>query len=152
MIHFAKEFVEAEEEVVLAVEDIPLNNRHSQTAMVSEFSFIRSAATRVRIERETGRKFGVDGRLLAAIKSRTESHLQRTLNLDVHSETRREIKLRLTAAPHAVNHYRVVWKQQGTRGFQEVEVGGKFYQIPFLITHGLSATVETVPVEEQGPT
>ncbi|MBF0383417.1 MAG: hypothetical protein HQL69_20550 [Magnetococcales bacterium] len=148
MIHFVKEFVEEEEEIILAVEDIPLNNRHSSTQLISEFSFVRSATTQIKVQRDKEQHFGLDSDMFSVLKKHTNAHLKRVLNLDLQSETRREIKLRLTAAPHTDHHYRVIWKQQGKRGFQEVEVGGKFYQIPFLVTHGLSATVDTIQVEQ----
>ncbi|ABK45805.1 hypothetical protein Mmc1_3316 [Magnetococcus marinus MC-1] len=146
MIHFVKEFVEAENEVVVAVEEFPLDNRHSQTALVSELSFSRSAITRIHVEQAKGRGFELQGSLFKALEKKTKNHLTQILNLSLEGETRREVKLRLSAEPHTENLYRLTWKQQGQRGYQEVEVGGRFYQLPFFVTYGLSVTVESLPV------
>ncbi|MBF0187916.1 MAG: hypothetical protein HQL50_08310 [Magnetococcales bacterium] len=146
MIHFVREFVEEEEEeMVLASELFPLDNRHGDSPMTSELVLSRSAHSRLEIGRIKGKESTFSGAVFASFNSEVKSQISRALNLDLQNEVRREITLNLTAGPGKCSHFRIIWKQVGRRGYQEVEVGEKFYQIPFLATYGLTASVETVP-------
>ncbi|CCQ72710.1 hypothetical protein [Magnetospira sp. QH-2] len=145
MIHFAREIWEEEDEVILATEDIPLDNSHGATLLATDLYFTRSARTRIVVVRDRGSLSELSAEVFSLIRNQTEHYLKRTLGLNLEAEIERKIHLRLTAPPHGISHYRVLWKQTGLRGYYEVEIGQRFYQVPFLVTHGLSVSVDSLP-------
>ncbi|GAB6053013.1 hypothetical protein JCM17960_18330 [Magnetospira thiophila] len=145
MIHFAREIWEPEEDVILATEEIPLDNSHGASMLVTELYFTRSASVRIEVERDRGSLSELSAEMFTLLKNQTEYYLKRTLSLNLEAVVERKVHLKLTAPPHGISHYRIVWKQTGMRGFYEVEVGDRFYQVPFLVAQGLSLSVDTLP-------
>lgn len=137
-----------ETERVLATEDVPMDNRFGNQPFVSEHDFFRSA--RVSIEMDLGRSLASisSAALFSALKAELHTRLVRKLGVEMDAQVSRHVRLRLSAAPGKKVLYQVVWKQTSQRGLFEIGVGRHLYQVPYMMTFGLSHTVRSIEVED----
>ncbi|MBF0453962.1 MAG: hypothetical protein HQL72_03980 [Magnetococcales bacterium] len=144
-IQIIREYIVSEETMVLATEDIPLDNRYGSQSLTSEHEFIRTASISLDIDRS--REVGTSLRtgFWKAFETRASGELSKSLGVKVGSQVSRRVRLRFSVAPHKGVRYRIVWKQESRRGEFEVLVGDKKkYRIPYMITYGLSHSVESL--------
>ena len=138
----------AETEIVLATEDVPMDNRFGNQAFVSEHEFSRSAKVAIKIDlgQQLDSVAGVG--LLAVLKAELHSRLERKLGVDMGTQISRHIRLKFTSAPGKKVLYRVVWKQGSQRGLFDVGVGQHIHQIPYMVTYGLTHAVQSIAIED----
>ncbi|MBF0177881.1 MAG: hypothetical protein HQL63_13690 [Magnetococcales bacterium] len=142
-----KETILEENSVVLAREDVPLDNRFGLERVVSDHIFTQTAQTSVSFARNRSLEGSVQGKLFTLAETRIRADLSRELGCRIGQEITREIRLRLTAPPQVFAHYHVLWKQDTRRGIYDVVMGRKRIQIPYLVTYGLSHSVESIQEE-----
>jgi hypothetical protein len=144
LIHIVGESIIEDNQLVLASEDVPLDNRFGEKTLISEHVFSRSAEVGVEVERTQDLGGGMGANIFSLLEAKVQAKLSRTLGVKTDEKISREVRLKLSAAPGQFAHYRVVWKQDNRRGVYEVEVGKKRYTVPFLITYGLTHSVESI--------
>ncbi|MEO5364237.1 MAG: hypothetical protein H7838_11530 [Magnetococcus sp. DMHC-8] len=137
----------ASDERVLATEEVVLDNRFGNQALVSEHEFNQSATVVVESDWTGHRDLMVDADLLAVLKAELHGRLARKLGVTAGSQLVRQIRLKLTAAPGKKVVYRVVWQQTAQRGLLRVGVGRRVHEVPYLIHYGLAHAVQSVDME-----
>ncbi|MBF0283514.1 MAG: hypothetical protein HQL51_03550 [Magnetococcales bacterium] len=142
-----QEQVIQEESVILATEDVPLDNRFGNRVLVSEHEFSRTATTTLKMihtrELDSASEFDV-----GVLESLVKGRFTQQLGMDMGSQISRRIRLKFEADPGKFVHYRVVWKQESRRGILHIEVKGKSHRLPYLVTYGLFHSVESLPGSE----
>lgn len=136
-----------EESLVLATENVPMDNRFGNQPIVSEHEFARSAKVVLALNLGKYLDSVANVSLLSALKTELHTHLARRLGVEMDAQILRHIRLRFTAAPGHKVCYRVVWKQSSQRGLFEVGVGRHVYQLPYMVTYGLSHAVQSIAME-----
>lgn len=137
-----------EEELVLATEDVPMDNRFGNQPIVSEHEFLRSAKISLELNLDKHLDSAANIALFSALKTELHTRLSRRLGVEMDTQISRHIRLRFTAAPGHKVCYRVVWKQSSQRGLFEVGVGRHVYQLPYMVTYGLSHAVQSIAMDE----
>lgn len=146
--HLVQERVIQEESVILAMEDVPLDNRFGSRVLVSEHEFSRTATATLKIshQRELESSTELDVRVMESV---VKGRFAKQLGVDVGSQISRRVRLRFEADPGKFVHYRVVWKQESRRGILEILAGNKTHHVPYLVTYGLFHSVESLPQTEE---
>ncbi len=141
--------MEAEENIILATEEVPLDNRYGNKVLVSEHDISRSAVES--IELESGQQLDSLSRFnfFTAMKADLQNRLSRDLDVEIGSQLSRHVRVRFAAAPGEKVCYRLTWKQNNRRGLFQVAVGKKIHRLPYMVTYGLSHTVESIAVERE---
>lgn len=142
--------MQEEAEVVLATEDVPLDNRFGNQPFVSEHEFLRSAKVVIKTELGNHLDSVASMDLLSVLRTELHNRLARKLGVEMGAQFSRHIHLRFTAAPGEKILYRVVWKQSSQRGLFEVGVGRHVHQVPYMVTFGLGHAVQSIAVENLG--
>ncbi len=142
--------VDSEESAILAVEEVPLDNRYGNKVFVSEHDFSRTAV--VSLELESGKQLDSLSRFgfFPSLKLDLQSRLSRDLEVEIGSQMSRHVRVRFAAAPGERIRYRLTWKQNNQRGLFQVAVGRKVHTIPYVVTYGLSHSVESIAVVRDG--
>jgi hypothetical protein len=145
--NLALEFEDSKETsktMVVAVEEIPLDNRYSDTDIKSEHSFSHSANASVEIvhHNEAELKFGTD--LWKLLESQVSYRLGREIEQDIGTRIQREVNLTFHAAARTRVHYKVIWKQSMRWGSVIWQMGNKVNKIPFVVHYGLFAEVISI--------
>lgn len=140
--------MEREVEVVLAREDVPMDNRFGNQPFVSEHEFTRTA--KVSINTDLGNLVESESsfRVLSILQAELDSRLLRKLGVAVGAQFSRHIRLKFTAAPGEKVLYRLLWKQSSQRGLFKVGIGRHCHHIPYMVTFGLSYAVQSIAVEQ----
>ncbi|MBF0368954.1 MAG: hypothetical protein HQL52_05785 [Magnetococcales bacterium] len=149
-VRIIRETILEDNNVALSTEDVPLDNRFGEKPLVSEHLFSRTADTSMELDRSQDFSGSLGANLLSLVEAKAQTKLSKTLGFQIGSKITREIKLKFAAAPGQFAHYRVVWKQDTRRGIYEVEVAGKRYDIPFLVTYGLCHSIESIEEKTNG--
>ncbi len=132
-----------ESRLVLATEEIPLDNRFGNTVFVSEHSFSRTAKVSMQVELD-GKWHSVYRYGTTGIQSELGNRLARTLSVNVGGQVERHVKLKLAAAPGRKVCYKILWIQNGKRGIFDLIANGKRVELPFLVSYGLSHEVTSI--------
>ncbi|MBF0448134.1 MAG: hypothetical protein HQL67_08050 [Magnetococcales bacterium] len=138
-----------DEPLVLAEEEIPLDNLHGSSVLNSEHEFIRTATISMEVDR--GREVGtaLNASFWKAFQARASGELSNSLGLKIGSQLTRRVRLRFSVSPQKMVRYRILWKQTSRRGEFEVVMGGKRrYTIPYMVTYGLSHSVVSLSGQE----
>ncbi|MBF0610905.1 MAG: hypothetical protein G8345_16470 [Magnetococcales bacterium] len=132
-----------EESIILATEDVPLDNRFGNRVLVSEHEFSRSAATTLKIgqSRDAEVSSEVDVGLLETL---LKGKLAKSMGTELGGQISRRVRLKFEADPGKFVHYRVVWKQESRRGILLVQMAGQERQFPYMVTYGLYHSVESL--------
>ncbi|WP_085440034.1 hypothetical protein [Magnetofaba australis] len=139
------------EQVILATEEIPLDNRCGSSALVSEHEFTRSA--NVNFEWERGRDIAdsIQGELLNLVETKAALHIKRKLGIHIGGQVRRSVRLRFNVSAGDFVRYRIVWLQEQRRGVFLVPHGKRMIEAPYLVTYGLHHSVESLPGASKEP-
>ena len=137
-----------ETEVVLATEEIPLDNRFGNKLLHSEHEFVRTASISLQVGH--GNKQGATMRstLLKLLESRTEGEISKNLGIKVGSQINRKVRLKFSTDPGCLVRYQVIWKQHACRGTYTLGIGTKKIKTPYMVAYGLFHSVESRPGEE----
>ncbi len=143
-IQILAEHLQSEEEVILATEEIPLDNRFGDQLLTSEHEFARSASVAMKLDKSSKMVSDFKSSLWSFIESRTQLELGKSLGISAGTEITRRIRLKFAVDSGRFVIYRVIWKQSSRRGIFEISAGGKIVEVPYLITYGLTHVVESV--------
>lgn len=138
-----------EKNLVLATEEIPLDNRFGSKPLESEHEFAHTATISLQIGRTGKTSVGFKSSLLKALESRTEGEINKSLGIEVGSRISRRVRLKFATDPGKCVRYRVVWSQQSRRGVFDVQIGKRIVGIPYMVAYGLSHAVESINVLEE---
>lgn len=136
-----------EETLILATEDVPMDNRFGNKPLGSEHEFHQTAT--VSLDLGDSRRITATAKstLWNLLENRAELELGKSLGIEVGSQVSRRVRLRFATDPGQFVRYRVVWTQQSQRGVLEIQAGRHIFQVPYLVAYGLSHTVESLPGE-----
>lgn len=136
-----------EKAVVLAIDEVPLDNRFGNQPFVSEHDFSRSA--KVSVEVALGKQWQAASDLVLpfSLKAALRHQLARKAGVEIGAHISRSVRIRFTAAPGEKVLYRVVWKQGAQRGLFKVKVERRVHTVPYMVTYGLSHEIQSVAVE-----
>lgn len=146
-LHIVAHHVLEESHLILATEEVPMDNRFGNKPLSSEHEFSQTAT--IGLELGDGRRLSVGAKttLWRLLESKAESELAKSLGIEVGSQINRRVRLRFATDPGQFVRYRVVWQQQSQRGMLEIQAGEHRVQLPYLVAYGLSHTVESLPGE-----
>ncbi|MEO5352705.1 MAG: hypothetical protein H7835_05760 [Magnetococcus sp. XQGC-1] len=136
-----------ESRLVLATEDVPMDNRFGNKPLSSEHEFNQTATVSVDLGDSRRIAASAKSTLWSLLESKAEMELGKSLGIEVGSQVSRRVRLRFATDPGKFVRYRVIWQQQSQRGVLEIQAGRHIFQIPYLIAYGLSHTVESLPGE-----
>ncbi|HAT50223.1 MAG: hypothetical protein HQL07_14550 [Nitrospirae bacterium] len=144
-IEMIRDHVFSDESFILATEDVPLDNRYGDRVLSSDNEFSRTATVTLDIDRSTEVNSSVRSGFGKLFSSQIGGELSKTLGVRVGSQITRKIRLNFSVSPHKKVLYRVIWKQESRRGEFDIMVNGKRrFRVPYLITYGLSHSVESI--------
>ncbi|MBF0585160.1 MAG: hypothetical protein HQL80_13135 [Magnetococcales bacterium] len=140
-----------ESHLVLATEDVPMDNRFGNKTLSSEHEFSQTAT----IELELGNNKRVSAAAKTdfwhLLENKAELELGKSLGIEVGSQINRRVRLRFATDPGQFVRYRVIWQQQSQRGILEIRAGRQLFHLPYLVAYGLSHAVESLPGESLSP-
>jgi hypothetical protein len=145
LIDIKREYILSDESIILATEDVPLDNRFGNQPITSEHEFVRSASITLEVDR--GREVDTSLRtgFWKAFETKAADSLSKSLGSKIGSQVTRRVRLKFSVAPQKAVNYRIVWKQESRRGVMDIMVGHKKrFKIPYMVTYGLSHSVESI--------
>ncbi|MBF0097034.1 MAG: hypothetical protein HQM04_13380 [Magnetococcales bacterium] len=137
--------------VVLATEEIPLDNRYGTTMLVSEHEFVRTATVGLSVGREQVLSANMKSILWPVLESVVQDELKKSLRIDFGTQVTRRVKIVFSAEPGHLVRYRLVWRQDSRQGVYDIRMGNEQLSVPYMVTFGLFHAVESVQgVEHEG--
>lgn len=119
-------------EEIVTIQQVPLNNRNSNSPLIVEREFTRETAKSINVETSFG--IGFDYYVL--------------LNLETHFSVKQEDKIterimvRMEARPGEFKIYRITWKEVWIAGKAEFELGDRREKVPFRLKSGLEPDIK----------
>lgn len=147
-VQILAEHIQSEEAVILATEEIPLDNRFGNQQLSSEHEFSRTATVAIKLDKSSKMVSDFKSSLWNLLESRTQIEMSKSLGVAAGAEITRRIRLKFAVNPGRFVIYRVVWKQTSRRGILEISAGGKIVEVPYLVTYGLTHVVESIQHNE----
>lgn len=136
-----------EEPVVLATEEVPLDNRFGNKLLYSEHEFARTASVSLRVEQGRKNSASMRSTLWKLLESQTEGAISNTLDAKVGSQISRRVRLKFSTDPGCLVRYQVVWQQTARRGVLTLAVGSRLVEVPYMVSYGLFHSVRSTPGE-----
>ena len=146
-IRFIADNLVSENEVVSFEEEIPLDNSHGSSPIVSEHEFSRTVSNSLRIDKEKGINGLVKTNLWTLIQTEVKKNLTKTIGAEIGEQITRRVTVRLEAAPGKIVRYKLIWKQKQRTGNALIRVKNKEIPIPYTTMYGLFHSVQSVDVE-----
>ncbi|MBF0191929.1 MAG: hypothetical protein HQL99_12445 [Magnetococcales bacterium] len=143
-IEFLRESITGEDSLVLATEEVPLDNRYGNKVLSSEHEFSRTANISLSIIEHQSSGHHLKAALWILLESMVQKELKKSLHIEFGTQITRRVKINFSTDPGFMVRYRVVWKQTSRRGVFEVKIGSEIHIIPYVVTFGLSHAVESV--------
>ena len=113
---FIDDELQAEEEVVIAVEYMPLDNRFGSSTVVSEHEFTRTEKTNLILNETRELQGSIKGEFWSVIQANVQNTLAETLGVEIDSEISRRVSIKLEAPPGKLVRYRISWRQTKRTG------------------------------------
>ncbi|MBF0448105.1 MAG: hypothetical protein HQL67_07895 [Magnetococcales bacterium] len=143
-VEIVKERILRDETLILAIEEVPLDNRFGVEKLSCDHEFIRSATISLDIERSREVGSSIRTSLWKVLESKASGELSRSLGVRMGSQLTRRVRLSFSVARKRSVNYRIIWKQESRRGEFDVRIANKRnYTIPYMVTYGLSHSVES---------
>ncbi|WP_130470100.1 hypothetical protein [Candidatus Magnetaquicoccus inordinatus] len=133
-----------EQPVVLATEEIPLDNRYGTTMLVSEHEFTRTATVGLSVGREQTLTANMKSILWPVLESVVQEELKKNLRVEFGSQITRRVKIVFSAEPGHLVRYRLVWRQDSRQGVYDIRIGNEQLAVPYMVTFGLFHAVESM--------
>lgn len=152
LIELVGERLIQEESVILATEEVPLDNRHGNKVLTSEHEFVRTAEIRFAVERSQEKANQVKSSVWRLVDGMVQKELKKNLQIEFGTQITRRVKIQFSTEPGRMVRYRLVWKQSSRRGFYHVNIGTERHVVPYVVTFGLSHAVESLVEGEHVPT
>ncbi|MEO5376720.1 MAG: hypothetical protein H7832_02890 [Magnetococcus sp. DMHC-6] len=145
-VQVARDYIVQEDEILLATEEIPLDNRFGSRVLVSEHELTRTASISLEIDHKREMGASVKASLWKSFESQASGELAKSMGIDLSSQITRRVSLRFETLPGKRVNYRVNWKQESRRGILEVKIGHnrRIWRLPYFMTYGLYHTVESL--------
>ncbi|MBF0173393.1 MAG: hypothetical protein HQL83_08105 [Magnetococcales bacterium] len=144
-VEILQDLVISDESLILASEEVPLDNRFGDRVLSSDNEFSRTATVSLDLDRASEVSNSWRSGLGKLFVSEISGELSKSLGVKIGSQISRRIRLNFSVSPHKKVIYRVIWKQESRRGQFEILVDGKRrFRVPYLITYGLSHAVESI--------
>lgn len=137
-----------ESSVILTTEDIPLDNRFGSEVLISEHEFTRTADVTMRIDQGQNMDELHASNMWGFLSSEAEEHINHAHNIHIGSQTTRKISLKLSVGAGESVCYRVVWKQNVSRGSIKLKAGQTIMTLPYSVTFGLFHSVESIIIDK----
>lgn len=143
-VEFLDENTLEENDVVLAIEEIPLDNRFGNSKLTSTHEFTRTATTSFDITKNNE----VMGRLKAGswsvIEIEAQKRISERVGVEVGDQITRRVNVTFEAAPGEIVYYRLTWKQKTRQGVFNMKVNNQTIHLPYSVTYGLYHLIESV--------
>jgi len=123
---------ESRYEELVTTQQIPLNNRNSNTPLVAEREFIREATKSVHADVS----FGVGYDYYVVLNLETRFGIKR------EDKIIERIMVRMEAAPGEFKIYTIIWKEVWVKGYAEFDMGNHREKIPFRLKSGLEPEIK----------
>jgi hypothetical protein len=136
-----------ERSVVIATEDVPLDNRHGNSTLTSEHEFSHTATSSLRLDRQQELGGHLQAGAWSLLEAQVQAQVSKSLGIEVGQQITRRVVLKFEAKPGNVVHYRVLWKQTARSGSLEIVAGRDTLRVPFTVTYGLYHAVESLAAE-----
>ncbi|MBF0110534.1 MAG: hypothetical protein HQL76_15305 [Magnetococcales bacterium] len=133
-----------EESIILATEEVPLDNRFGNQILTSEHEFTKSATVALTIGQDQTNGGQVEAVFLPIMKTLIRGELKKSLRVDFDTMITRRVKINFSTQPGQWVRYRLTWRQTSRRGLFNLKIGGEIHNIPYLVTFGLSHAVESL--------
>ncbi len=146
-VRLVRDAIVEERPIILAAEEIPLDNRFGNKVLVSEHEFVRTATIALSMARDQNNTKGFKASWWPILEGLAQEEVRKTLGVELNTQITRRVKVVFSTDPGHLVRYRVVWKQDSRRGLLEVNAGGGMYAVPYLVTFGLSHAIESIAGE-----
>ncbi|HIJ84156.1 MAG: hypothetical protein HW380_1226 [Magnetococcales bacterium] len=144
-VEIIRDHVFSDESLILACEDVPLDNRFGDRVLSSDNEFSRTATVALDLDRSSEVNSSLRSGFGKMFSSEIAGELSKSMGVKIGSQISRKIRLSFSVSPHKKVIYRVVWKQESRRGEFDIMVNDKRrFRVPYLITYGLSHSVESI--------
>ncbi|MEO5345522.1 MAG: hypothetical protein H7834_03970 [Magnetococcus sp. YQC-9] len=151
LIDLVGERLIGEETIILATEEVPLDNRHGNKVLTSEHEFVRTAEISFAVDRSQERVNQLKSSMLRLVDGLVEKELKKTLHIEFGTQITRRVKIHFSTEPGQMVRYRLIWKQTSRRGIYYVNIGAERHVVPYVVTFGLSHAVESLGEGEHAP-
>ena len=131
--------------LLLATEDLPMDNRFGNKLLSSEHEFSQTASISLTLGNNRRIAAAHKSTLWRVLESKTEGEIGKSLGIEVGSQVSRRVRLKFATDPGQFVRYRVVWQQESQRGIFDVQAGKHKLQLPYMVAYGLTHTVESLP-------
>lgn len=138
-----------ESHIILATEDVPMDNRYGNKLFSSEHEFSQTATVSLELGNNNRLDTAYKSTLWSVLESKTGLEISKSLGTEIGSQINRRVRLKFATDPGQFVRYRVVWHQQNQRGVFDMRVGKRIVQLPYMVAYGLSHTVESLPGESK---
>ncbi len=142
--HFVADVFLKESEAVSTEEEIPLDNRHGSSPLISEHEFSRTVNNSFSINKENNLNGRIKTSLWSLVETEVKKNLTKSLGVEIGEQITRRVTVRLEAAPGKFVKYRLIWKQKQREGTALINIENKEIQVPYTTTYGLFHSVESV--------
>ncbi|CAK0747671.1 hypothetical protein CCP3SC5AM1_1460005 [Gammaproteobacteria bacterium] len=146
-LQLLRESISEEQPIILATEEIPLDNRFGNKTLISEHEFVRTASVTFSMARDHLATSRLTGGFWTIFEGLAQEEIKKTLNIELDAHITRRVKVVFSTAPGHLVRYRVIWRQDARRGLFVVNVEGKMYRVPYLVVFGLSQAIESIAGE-----
>ena len=133
-----------ESEAVSTEEEIPLDNRHGSSPLISEHEFSRTVNNSFSINKENNLNGRIKTSLWSLVETEVKKNLTKSLGVEIGEQITRRVTVRLEAAPGKFVKYRLIWKQKQREGTALINLENKEIQVPYTTTYGLFHSVESI--------
>lgn len=147
-VRIIEDQVHEEKQVVIGVEEMPLDNRYGTSTVVSEHEFTRTEKTHLTVEETKNVQGLIKGGIWSLIEAEIKNVLSKTLAVEIGGEISRRVTLKLEAPPGKMVRYRISWKQTKRVGSIKLVMGKKTFDVPYTINHGLFHSLESLSESE----
>lgn len=136
-----------EQNLVIGIEEVPLDNRYGSSVLVSEHEFSKKARRAVKFERNSALEASLKGNILSIIEAEACGKIAENIGIDLQQEEFRRVTLRFEAAPGKMVLYRVIWKQTQRTGKAQIQLAKGTVRLPYVAVYGLSHSIESISLE-----
>ena len=137
----------SENEVVSNIEEIPLDNRHGSSPIVSEHEFSRTVHNTLKFGTAKEISGLVKTSVWTLIQTEVEKNLTKTIGAEIGETITRRATVRLEAAPGKMVKYELIWKQKQRTGHALISIKNREIQLPYTSMYGLFHSVKSIHFE-----
>lgn len=136
--------IDADGDIVISTEDVPLDNRHGSSPISSEHEFSQTAKISVSLAKNQEVSAGINATVWSVFEADLNAKIAKNLGVEIGKEIHRRVTVKFEALPGKFVRYRVVWKQNVRRGNFEVAIGSTTTKVPYEVIYGLFHSIESM--------